>query len=151
MFRKTLAEHEPLMEKNWQKAADRALLYLRCLNFPPLLSFELVLKALRIVEEKTGTKNGEAYISNVLQVLEQLVKENRYSDRYVEPHSASQSEPHWIQASSSNKTCRLVHIRSERNIPSTPPLCRLSMVPAKFRAQGWGSAFVSWFTHGIVG
>lgn len=67
-----------------RKARDRALLYLRGLDLPPVLSLELALEALR----RTGGDAGEPDIPTIMAELHRLLRE-----KGLHPEQTAEREP----------------------------------------------------------
>ena len=92
------------MDRDWQIAGDRVLLYLRCLSFPELQALDLALRALKEAERNIIQGSGNSPVAEAMQTLLHLLKEQK-------PGVSSDS------------------VWCELPMPSTPPIHRLHMIP----------------------
>ncbi len=72
-------------DRNWQVAGDRALLYLRCLNFPASQALELTLEAFKRAEREIDS--GANPTREVMRKLNQLLEEKSLEDSGFGPSS----------------------------------------------------------------
>ena len=132
-----------------QNAADRALLYLRCLNYPPTQSYHLVLEALQIAE---STKNSNLHNNTVyytLNTLQQIIHKSHLAQLSINKEF-DYSQSIEDNENGSNKKDVYCTDRTSKKIQSTPPVRRLHMKPVQLKPQKWGTVLVSWFTNAIV-
>ena len=98
------------MERYWQIAGDRVLLYLRCLNFPETRALDLALRALKEAERNIIQGSGNSPVAEAMQTLRRLLNGQK---------TGVAGRDHFLS------------VRCELPMPSTPPIHRLHMIPEK--------------------
>ena len=98
------------MDRYWQIAGDRVLLYLRCLNFPETQALDLALRALKEAEHNIIQGSGNSPVAEAMQTLRRLLNGQI---------TGVAGRDHFLD------------VRGEPPMPSMPPIHRLHMIPEK--------------------
>ena len=111
----------PLHDKNWQRAQQRVLAYLRFLNLPSVVNLELALQALNRARSRLEESPESHPITESWRALQAILVEQ------ASPEARDLIAP-------KSRISPLVNVHSLcGEIQSMPPLNRGSMVPGRLR------------------